>query len=83
MSTTPRREEVNDVTKINNELVRIVLDHFKCDPMNISMTSDAYSQGSGLASSSSYIISLIKCISMFYGASLTDIEICDLASDLN
>jgi len=74
-----KREEVNDVTKINNELVRIVLDHFKCDPMNISMTSDAYSQGSGLASSSSYIIALIKCISMFYGANLTDIEICDLA----
>jgi D-glycero-alpha-D-manno-heptose-7-phosphate kinase len=46
------------------------------------MTSDAYSQGSGLASSSSYIISLIKCISMFRDLHLTDIEICKLALKL-
>ena len=50
--------------------------------MNISMTSDAYSQGSGLASSSSYIISLIKSISMFNGLTMTDVEICKLAYKL-
>jgi D-glycero-alpha-D-manno-heptose-7-phosphate kinase len=50
--------------------------------MNISMTSDAYSQGSGLASSSSYIISLIKSISMFNELSMTDVEICKLAYKL-
>jgi D-glycero-alpha-D-manno-heptose-7-phosphate kinase len=46
------------------------------------MTSDAYSQGSGLASSSSYIISLIKCISIFNDLQMTDIEICELAYQL-
>jgi D-glycero-alpha-D-manno-heptose-7-phosphate kinase len=46
------------------------------------MTSDAYSQGSGLASSSSYIISLIKCISIFNDLQMTDIEICELAYKL-
>jgi len=56
-----KREEVNDVRKIKNELIRIVLDYFRTPPVNVSMTSDAYSQGSGLASSSSYIISLEIC----------------------
>ena len=77
-----KREEVQHIQDIKNELVRIVLDHFNCNPMNISMTSDAYSQGSGLASSSSYIISLIKSISMFNGLSMTDVEICKLAYKL-
>ena len=77
-----KREEVQHIQDIKNELVRIVLDHFNCNPMNISMTSDAYSQGSGLASSSSYIISLIKAISMFNELSMTDAEICKLAYKL-
>ena len=77
-----KREEVQHIQDIKNELVRIVLDHFNCNPMNISMTSDAYSQGSGLASSSSYIISLIKSISMFNKLSMTDAEICKLAYKL-
>lgn len=77
-----KREEVQHIQDIKNELVRIVLDHFNCNPMNISMTSDAYSQGSGLASSSSYIISLIKSISMFNELSMTDAEICKLAYKL-
>ena len=77
-----RREEVEHISDIKNELVRIVLDHFNCNPTNISMTSDAYSQGSGLASSSSYIISLIKGISLFNNLNLTDIEICELAYKL-
>lgn len=77
-----KREETESIENIQNELVRIVLNYFGCDPINVSMTSDAYSQGSGLASSSSYIISLIKCISMFNDLHLTDIEICELALKL-
>lgn len=46
------------------------------------MTSDAYSQGSGLASSSAYIISLIKALSMHNNMDMTDIEICQLAHQL-
>lgn len=74
-----KREETEFIGDIQNELVRIVLNYFKIPPINISMTSDAYSQGSGLASSSSYIISLIKCISIFNDLQMTDIEICELA----
>ena len=55
-----RREEVSSVEEIENEVVRVVLEHFEMPPVQVTLTSDAYSQGSGLVSSSSYIISLIK-----------------------
>ena len=77
-----KREETKFIEDIQNELVKIVLNHFGVHPINVSMTSDAYSQGSGLASSSSYIISLIKCISIFNDLQMTDIEICELAYKL-
>jgi len=77
-----KREETEYIADIDNELVRIVLNYFGAFPMSITMKSDAYSQGSGLASSSSYIISLIKCLSMYNGKDMTDIEICKLAFEL-
>ena len=77
-----KREETEFIGDIQNDLIRIVLNYFGSFPLTVSMTSDAYSQGSGLASSSSYIISLIKCISMFNDLHMTDIEICDLAYKL-
>jgi len=77
-----KREETEFIGDIQNDLIRIVLNYFGSFPLTVSMTSDAYSQGSGLASSSSYIISLIKCISMFNNLQMTDIEICDLAYKL-
>ena len=77
-----KREETGKIGDIQNELVRIVLNHFGSLPINVSMTSDAYSQGSGLASSSSYIISLIKALSLYNDKEITDIEICKLAHEL-
>lgn len=76
------REESVNIKNIQNEVVRIVLECFSVDPMTISLTSDVYSQGSGLASSSSYIISLIKAISIKLGLNMSDTEICDLAYSL-
>lgn len=77
-----KREETEYISDIQNDLVRVVLNHFGCHPITVSMTSDSYSQGSGLASSSSYIINIIKCISMFNNLHMTDIEICELAYKL-
>lgn len=77
-----RREEVSTIKEIQNDVVRVVLEHFKMPPVQVTLTSDAYSQGSGLASSSSYIISLIKSCVLFLGQDLTDIEICKLAYEL-
>ena len=77
-----KREDVSKISEINNEVIRVVLDHFNVDPVQINLFGDAYSQGSGLASSSSYIISLIKAVSMFVGENMSDVEICALAYKL-
>lgn len=76
------REEVSEVSEIKNELVRCVLEYFNVEPVQITLTSDVYSQGSGLASSSSYLISLIKAVTIFKNISMTDSEICSLAYEL-
>ena len=78
-SNYSKREETEFIGDIQNELVRIVLNYFGVYTLSISMLSDAYSQGSGLASSSSYIISLIKSICLYKGIEMSDNEICDLA----
>ena len=77
-----KREEVNAISSIANDPVRIVCEHFNVEPVTISLNSDSYSQGSGLSSSSSYIISLIKAISLFKNLELTAMEICNLAYNL-
>jgi D-glycero-alpha-D-manno-heptose-7-phosphate kinase len=76
------REEVSTIGEIKNDVVGVVLEHFNMPPIQVTLTSDAYSQGSGLASSSSYIISLIKACILFLDIHMTDIEICKLAYEL-
>jgi len=77
-----RKEEVSLIKDIQNEVVRTVLNYYDMPPVHITLTSDAYSQGSGLASSSSYTISLIKACCLFLGKSITDNDACKLAFDL-
>ena len=74
-----RREEVFTIDEIQNEVVRTVLNHFDMPQVQVTLTSDAYSQGSGLASSSSYTISLIKACCLFSNLSITDNDVCKLA----
>jgi len=77
-----KREEVSSIKDIKNEVVRTVLEHFDMPPVQVTLTSDAYSQGSGLASSSSYTISLIKACCLFFNLSITNNDVCKLAYQL-
>jgi len=77
-----KREDVKKVSDINNEVIRTVLEHFDVEPVQVTLFGDAYSQGSGLASSSSYIISLIKSVCMLKDIQLSNVEICKLAYEL-
>ena len=76
------REEVSSINEIENEVVRTVLEYYNMPPVQVTLTSDAYSQGSGLASSSSYTISLIKACCLFLDKSITDNDACKLAYHL-
>jgi len=73
-----RREEVEDSKNIHNDVAREVLEYFKCEPVTLNFHSDIFSSGSGLASSSSYLINCIKAVSEHLELSLNIWEICEL-----
>jgi D-glycero-alpha-D-manno-heptose-7-phosphate kinase len=78
-----KTENVNKISEIKNELVRTVLEYFKITtPITVALNADIPSHGSGLASSSSFIIALIKAVSVFKDLELSDYEVCKIALQL-
>ena len=68
---------------IKNDIARTVLSHFKdVPPVEITLTADIPSSGSGLASSSSYLINLIEAVTRFLNIKMSQYEICTLAIEL-
>lgn len=68
--------------EIKNDIAREVIKHFNLPPVEIIFTSDIPSSGSGLASSSSYLIAMINAALAFVGETKTDLEIARLALDI-
>jgi len=68
------REEVTSIKDIQNSLVKIFFQKENVNPCSVHMTSDVFSHGSGLASSSSYACGLAKAISEFRNEKISDIE---------
>jgi D-glycero-alpha-D-manno-heptose-7-phosphate kinase len=68
--------------EIQNDVAREVLTYFNMPPVEIVFTADIPSTGSGLASSSSYLIALIKACLEFLGEEMTNEELGDLAIKL-
>jgi D-glycero-alpha-D-manno-heptose-7-phosphate kinase len=77
-----KQERVKDIKNIKNDVVRNCLEYFKLDNINCSLTSDVFSNGTGLASSSAYLLALIKAITIFKNVKLTNLEICNLAEKI-
>ena len=70
------REETDNVDSIQNDLVRECFKYFNVDPCTCSLTSDIFSSGSGLASSSSYLVGLTKAVCHQQNISITNFDIC-------
>ena len=70
------REEEKNICDIKNNLVRECFRHFKTSPCTSSLTSDVFSSGSGLASSSSYLVGLIKAVCKHQKIKKTNFDIC-------
>ena len=68
------REEVSSVSKIKNSLVKIFFEKENVTPCSIHLTSDVFSHGSGLATSSSYACAISKAVSEFKNDPISDIE---------
>jgi len=76
------RECVTEIDEIKNELVKECFRYFNVPKINMYLTSDILSSGSGLASSSSYMMSLIKSILTLKNKMVSDVEICKIALDI-
>ena len=78
-----KKEYVKSVSEIKNDVVRVVLEYFNVkNPLTITLTADIPSDGSGMAASSSFTLSMIKAISTFKKINLSDMEICLLGLEL-
>lgn len=75
-------EVTNSISEIKNDIAREVLSYFNCPPVEISFTADIPSHGSGLASSSSYMIGLIAAVSEYVKSDISRQEMCDIAIKL-
>jgi D-glycero-alpha-D-manno-heptose-7-phosphate kinase len=77
-----RREEVDTADEIQNELIRNCFSALKVEEVNLFFTSDVYSSGSGLASSSAYLISLISAIRSMRNEDSSEVGICQTAMEI-
>lgn len=72
-------ENVLTTDEIQNDIAREVLSYFNVPPVEVVFTADIPSTGSGLASSSSYLISMIKACTSYLSLELSEHEIGELA----
>jgi D-glycero-alpha-D-manno-heptose-7-phosphate kinase len=77
-----KRESVYNVHDIENELIRNCFEYLNVGHLNCFMTSDVFSAGSGLASSSAYLLALIKSIYTMREEHITEFEVCKLAEKI-
>lgn len=71
-----------DPDEIKNDIAREVIKYFKLPPVEIIFTSDISSTGSGLASSSSYLIAMINAALKFKNEKLDKLELAKLALNI-
>jgi D-glycero-alpha-D-manno-heptose-7-phosphate kinase len=72
-------ERVVDTKDIKNDIAREVLTYFNMPPIEVIFTADIPSSGSGLASSSSYMVNLIKACLQFHKEEMTEAAIGKIA----
>lgn len=77
-----KREQVDNISEIQNELVKHCFEALNVGQLNCSFTSDIQSIGSGLAASSSYLQALIKAIYVMREKNISDFEVCKLAEQI-
>ena len=74
-----KREEVDQIDDIINDIARECLSYFNAEHLTLNFHSDVFSAGSGLASSSAYLLACIKAITSHKKIDLTQQELCEHA----
>jgi D-glycero-alpha-D-manno-heptose-7-phosphate kinase len=75
-------ERVVNTSAINNDIAREVIKHFNLPPVTITFNADIPATGSGLASSSSYLVCLIQAASDFCQLDMSQADVCKLALEI-
>ena len=75
-------EEVTDADDIKNDIAREVIKYFNLPPVTVMFTSDIVSTGSGLASSSSYIIAFVSAVNKLLNLNLSQFEMCKISLEI-
>ncbi len=76
------REECESIDDIKNDVIRESVRECYDSPCFITMTSDISSSGSGLASSSSYMVSAVKALTEMSGDDISQYDCCKKSMDL-
>lgn len=74
-----QREETSEISQIKNDIVRECFSYFGTKPNTCSLTSDVFSSGSGLASSSSYLIAFMTALCQEHKLNINKQNLCELA----
>lgn len=77
-----KTETVKDPNNIKNDIAREAIKHFNLPPVTITFNSDIPATGSGLASSSSYMVALVEACHRFLGLRRSQLQVCNLAHEL-
>lgn len=75
-------EVTENQDSISNDIAREVIKYFKLSPVKIIFDSDIKSAGSGLAASSSYLLSMIKAVDELLQLNMSILEICKIGIEI-
>jgi D-glycero-alpha-D-manno-heptose-7-phosphate kinase len=73
-------EKCSEISEIKNELIKGVFETLRFNPIKLSLNADVFSLGSGLASSSSYIINLVSSYYHLNGLEMDNMNVCRVAN---
>lgn len=76
------QEEKCDPFKIKNDIAREVIKYFDLPPVTISFNADIPTSGSGLASSSSYMVAAVAAACKFKKLEWSQSKICKIAHEI-
>tara|TARA_Y100001973_G_C5142682_1_gene303785 strand:- start:275 stop:1180 length:906 start_codon:yes stop_codon:yes gene_type:complete len=77
-----KTEEVNNPLDIKNDVAREVIKYFDLPPVTVAFNADIPTTGSGLASSSSYVISFVSAVNKLLNLNLSQYEMCKISLEI-
>ncbi len=77
-----KREHVTSPNNIKNDIARELIKYFNLPPVTISFNADIPTTGSGLASSSSYMVAAVAAACKFKKLDWSQAKICKIAHNL-